>query len=174
MLICLIISSNLWRISVCKWWNKWKTSRSTFWLFCQHKKDSWTKMELVTPCITKGLRKHWTMTCCYQHYHSWYIPATSLNHLCYHFRVKSLWSTYCISRWKKKHCWFWWTAQNDIYVKKKYNAVHIMDLYKWKVNLTWRCKWIIFKKITELTCWSGGMWLTCSIKFCMCKNSTLK
>lgn len=44
---------------------KWKTSRSTLWLFWEHEKDSRTKIELVTVSVPNSLRKHWTMSCCY-------------------------------------------------------------------------------------------------------------
>ena len=50
---------------------------------------------------------------------------------------------------------------------------NIMDIYEWKLSLSWSCKWIICKRITKHTCWSVGMWLTHHIKFCTCKNSIL-
>ena len=49
-----------------------------------------------------------------------------------------------------------------------------MDFYKWKLNLTWSCKWIICKMITEQTCWSVGVWLTSHMKFYTCNNSRPK
>ena len=33
-------------------------------------------------------------------------------------------------------------------------------------NLTWSCKWIICKRITEDTCWSVGVQLTCHTGLC--------
>ena len=42
------------------------------------------------------------------------------------------------------------------------------------MNLTWSCKWIICKRITEHTCWSVRMQLTCHIKFCTCDGITPK
>ena len=35
-----------------------------------------------------------------------------------------------------------------------------MNFYEWKLNLTWRCKWIICKRITEHICWRVGLLLT--------------
>ena len=49
-----------------------------------------------------------------------------------------------------------------------------MDIYKWKLNSLSSCKWIICKGITEHSCWSVGMQLTCHIKFCMCDDSMPK
>ena len=49
-----------------------------------------------------------------------------------------------------------------------------MDFYKWKLNSIWSCKWIIWKRITEHTCWSVGVLLTCHIKFYTCNNSMPK
>ena len=43
-----------------------------------------------------------------------------------------------------------------------------MDFYECKLNLTWSCKWIICKRMTEHTCWSADVQLTHRIKFCMC------
>ena len=58
-----------------------------------------------------------------------------------------------------------------VYFQLLYNT---MDFYQWKLNLTWSCKWIIGKKITEHTCWSVGVQSTCHIKFCMCDDSMPK
>ena len=55
-----------------------------------------------------------------------------------------------------------------VYFLILYNTVHF---YKSKLYLPWSCKWIIYKRITEHTCWSIGMELTRHIKFCMCDNS---
>ena len=36
-----------------------------------------------------------------------------------------------------------------------------MDFYNWKLSLKWSCKWIICKRITQLSCWSVGVcWLS--------------
>ena len=35
-----------------------------------------------------------------------------------------------------------------------------MNFYEWILNLTWRCKWIICKRITEHICWRVGLLLT--------------
>ena len=40
-----------------------------------------------------------------------------------------------------------------------------MDFDESKLNLTWNCKWIICKRITEHTCWSVGVRLTHHINF---------
>ena len=52
-----------------------------------------------------------------------------------------------------------------VYFRILYNT---MDFYKWKLNLTWSCKWIICKRITENACWSVGVWLACCIKSYIC------
>ena len=49
-----------------------------------------------------------------------------------------------------------------------------IDFYEWKLNLIWSCKWIVWKRITEHTCWSVGVLLTRHIKFCTCDHSTPK
>ena len=38
----------------------------------------------------------------------------------------------------------------SVYFQLLYNK---MDFYKWELNLTWKHKWIICKRITEHTCW---------------------
>ena len=48
------------------------------------------------------------------------------------------------------------------------------NFYNWKLNITWSCKLIICKRITEYTWWSVSMLLTRHIKFCKCDDSTSK
>ena len=69
---------------------------------------------------------------------------------------------------------------SSVFVRCPHWCVHFeilsnaMDFYQWKLKFTWSWKQIICKRITEHTCWSVGVKLTCHIKFCMCINSTPK
>ena len=38
-----------------------------------------------------------------------------------------------------------------------------IDFYKWKLKLIWSCKWIIWKRITEHTCWSIAINWSCKV-----------
>ena len=58
-----------------------------------------------------------------------------------------------------------------VYFQIPYNT---MDFYEWKLNLTWSCKWIIWKRITEYFCWSVHLQLTYHIKICPCDDSMPK
>ena len=49
-----------------------------------------------------------------------------------------------------------------VYFQILYNTT---GFYKWKLKLTWSCKCITWKKITEHTCWSLGLLLTRLINF---------
>ena len=49
-----------------------------------------------------------------------------------------------------------------------------MDSYKCKLNLTWSCKLLICKRITEYICWGVGVQLTHHIKVCTRNISTPK
>ena len=90
-------------------------------------------------------------------------------------------TTACDSKWYDTILWRVISVKLNIdFVRRYYWCVYFqilyntMDFYERKLNLTWSYKWIIYKGISEQTCWSVGVWLTPHIKFCMCNDSTPK
>ena len=68
-------------------------------------------------------------------------------------------------------CWaqvFFCVAHTDVFTSNYFDT---LDLYQWKLNFMWSCKWIICKRISEHTSSSVGSLLTHHIKFCRCNNS---